>query len=93
LLKAIDVQMERGAQFKGEFFLADAINVMLQGGLDMRVEPVEVWMDCGTPDSLLETNRFLLDHGRDNSAEAAERPEVLILPPVYIDPSAIAPPP
>jgi len=88
LLKAIDVQMERKAQLEGEYFLADAINVMLQGGLDMRVEPVDVWMDCGTPESLLETNRFLLDHGRDNSAEAAARPQVLIVPPVYIDPTA-----
>ena len=88
LLKAIDVQMERRAQLKGEYFLADAINVMLQDGLDMRVEPVEVWMDCGTPESLLETNRYLLDHGRDNSAEAADRPQVLIVPPVYIDPTA-----
>jgi len=88
LLKAIDVQMERKEQLKGEYFLADAINVMLQGGLEMRVEPVDVWMDCGTPESLLETNRFLLDHGRDNSAEAAARPQVLIVPPVYIDPTA-----
>ena len=88
LLKAIDVQMERKSQLKGEYFLADAINVMLQGGLDMRVEPVQVWLDCGTPESLLETNRFLLDHGRDNSAEAAGRPQVLIVPPVYIDPTA-----
>ena len=88
LLKAIDVQMERRAQLKGEYFLADAINVMLQGGLEMRVEPVDVWMDCGTPESLLETNRFLLDHGRDNSTEAAARPQVLIVPPVYIDPTA-----
>ncbi len=88
LLKAIDVQMERRTQLKGEYFLADAINVMLQNGLDMRVEPVEVWMDCGTPESLLETNRYLLDHGRDNSAEAAGRGHVLIVPPVFIDPTA-----
>jgi glucose-1-phosphate thymidylyltransferase len=88
LLKAIEAQMESGAQLKGEFFLADAVNILLQGGLQMRVEPVEVWMDCGTPESLLETNRFLLDRGRDNSAEAARRPQVLVIPPVYIDPSA-----
>lgn len=88
LLRAIETQMERRAQLKGEYFLADAINILLDGGLDMRVEPVDVWMDCGTPESLLETNRFLLDHGRDNSAEAARRPQVLVIPPVYIDPTA-----
>jgi len=88
LLQAIEAQMARKTQLKGEYFLADAINILLAGGLEMRVEPVEVWMDCGTPESLLETNRFLLDHGRDNSAEAARRPQVLVVPPVYIDPTA-----
>jgi glucose-1-phosphate thymidylyltransferase len=88
LVRAIESQMQRGSQLKGEYFLADAINILLEGGLEMRVEPVDVWMDCGTPESLLETNRFLLDHGRDNSAEAARRPEVLVIPPVFIDPTA-----
>ncbi len=58
----------------GEFFLADALTILLQQGLKMRVQPVEVWHDCGKPDTLLETNRYLLDHGRDNSAVAAQRP-------------------
>ena len=88
LLRAIETQMERRTQLKGEYFLADALNILLEGGLEMRVEPVEVWMDCGKPESLLETNRYLLDHGRDNSAEAAQRPGVLVVPPVYIDPTA-----
>lgn len=88
LVAAIEQQMQRGTQLQGEYFLADAINVMLERGLEMRVEPIDIWMDCGTPESLLETNRYLLDHGRDNSADAARRPDVLVVPPVYIDPSA-----
>ncbi len=88
LVAAIEEQMARGAQLKGEFYLTDAINVMLQRGLKMRVEPVPVWMDCGKPESLLETNRYLLDHGRDNSAEVARRPDVVVLPPVFVDPTA-----
>ncbi|HLB63678.1 MAG TPA: hypothetical protein VJJ46_02450, partial [Anaerolineales bacterium] len=66
----------------------DAINVLLAQGLKMRVEPVEVWQDCGKPESLLETNRYLLDHGRDNSALAAQREGIVVVPPVYIDPTA-----
>jgi len=88
LLSAIEEQMSRGTQLKGEYYLVDAINVMLERGLKMRVEPVAVWMDCGKPESLLETNRFLLDHGRDNSAEVARRRDVVVLPPVYVDPTA-----
>ena len=32
----------------------------------MRTQPVGVWLDAGTPKSLLETNRYLLEHGHDN---------------------------
>jgi glucose-1-phosphate thymidylyltransferase len=88
LIAAIETQMEKGDQLKGEWYLADAINLMLDQGLEMRVEPVEVWKDCGKPEPLLETNRYLLDHGRDNSIEAGKQEGIVIVPPVYIDPSA-----
>ena len=89
LLRAIETQMERHLSLHGEYFLADAINFLLEGGLEMRIEPVEVWHDCGKPESLLETNRYLLDHGRDNSAVALRRTGVVVVPPVYIDPTAV----
>lgn len=88
LIAAIERQMERQILLGGEYFLADAINLLLEGGLPMRVHPVEVWQDCGKPEALLETNRYLLEHGRDNSKLAAQRPGMVVIPPVYIDPSA-----
>ena len=57
LISAIDEQMERKIILKKEFFLADAINIMLESGLKMRVEHVQAWNDCGTPSALLDTNR------------------------------------
>jgi glucose-1-phosphate thymidylyltransferase len=88
LISAIDEQMRRNLQLKGEFFLVDAINIMLERGLKMRVCPVNVWLDAGTPEALLETNRYLLDHGLDNSHQASERCGVVIQPPVFIHPTA-----
>jgi len=88
LIQAIEEQMERQTQLKGEYFLADAINIMLEDGLKMRVRPVDVWNDCGKPDALLETNRYLLEHSRDNSQKASKRKGVVIVPPVFIDPTA-----
>ncbi|HEX9798150.1 MAG TPA: sugar phosphate nucleotidyltransferase [Anaerolineales bacterium] len=87
LLAAIEQQIESGDQLKGEWYLADAINLMLQSGLRMRAETVEVWKDCGKPDALLDTNRYLLDNGRDNGAEFSSG-DIDIVAPVYIDPSA-----
>jgi len=88
LVAAIEEQMRRNVQLKGEFFLADAINIMLERGLKMRTQKVDVWLDAGVPATMLETNRYLLDHGKDNSQEAAQRQGVAVVPPVYIHPTA-----
>lgn len=88
LFSAIQEQMDRNVQLKNEYFLADAVNIMLDRGLDMRAVEVNVWLDAGTPASMLETNQWLLDHGQDNSAEAAKRGNVAVIPPVFIHPDA-----
>jgi len=89
LVAAIEQQMQRRERLLGEYYLAEALNLMLEGGLRMQAQEVEVWQDCGTPQTLLETNRYLLSHSRDNSRQAAGRPQVVIVPPVFIDPSAV----
>jgi glucose-1-phosphate thymidylyltransferase len=89
LLSAIEEQIEQNIQLKNEYFLADAVNIMLERGLKMRTQTVNVWLDAGTADTLLETNRYLLDHGRDNSNELEEHRGVVINPPVYIHPTAL----
>ena len=88
LVSAIEEQMQRELKLKGEFFLADAINIMLERGDKMRVRRVDVWLDAGTTESVLETNHYLLEHGHDNSAEAGQRPGVAVIPPVFIHPEA-----
>ena len=88
LVAAIEEQMERDLQLKGEYFLADAINIMLENGLRMRIQKVDVWLDAGTSEALLETNRYLLEHGEDNSEEAIQREGVVINPPVFIHKTA-----
>jgi glucose-1-phosphate thymidylyltransferase len=88
LLSAIEAQMERDVQLKGEYFLADAINIMLENGLKMRPEKIDVWLDAGTPEALLETNRYLLDNGHSNSQEQLDLSNVVINPPVFVHPTA-----
>ncbi len=88
LISAIDEQMERKILLKKEFFLADAINIMLESGLKMRVEHVQAWHDCGTPSALLDTNRYLLENGHDNSGALTPGEDVEIIPPVFVAPTA-----
>lgn len=88
LIAAIETQIEQNTQLKGEFFLADAVNIMLERGARMRTQRVDVWLDAGTPDAVLESNHYLLEHGRDNSTTVDCKDGLTLLPPVYIHPSA-----
>jgi len=88
LLSAIDEQIKRGIELKGEYFLADAVNIMLERGAQMRINKVDTWLDTGTIEATLETNMYMLDHGRDNSEEATKRTGATIISPVFIHPSA-----
>jgi glucose-1-phosphate thymidylyltransferase len=89
LVGAIEEQMRRHITLKNEYFLADAVNILLEQGMTMRTKQVDIWLDAGTPDSVLETNRYLLEHGHDNSALVARRPGMTIIPPVFIHETAL----
>jgi glucose-1-phosphate thymidylyltransferase len=89
VVSAIEEQLRRGDKLNNEFYLADAFNIMIERGAKLRSEMVDLWLDAGKIDTLLETNAYLLDHGHDNSAEVVSNwPGVSILPPVFIDKSA-----
>jgi len=66
----------------GEYWLADALQIMIDSGERLQTFPVDEWYDCGTPEALLRANRALLDH--------APPPVVEIPGSVVIPPSAIA---
>ncbi len=94
LMKAIEEQIQRDIRLKDEFFLVDAINIMLEKGARIRVDKIETWLDTGTIESTLETNRYLLEreapsappgnHGR----KKAEQPGVKVVEPVFIHQTA-----
>ncbi len=68
----------------GEFYLTDAFQYMADQGKRLRVAAAAGWYDCGKVDTLLETNRHLLEGGR------ARRPTgsfagVTFREPVYIE--------
>ena len=88
LLSAIEEQFRRGASLGGEYFLADTINIMIERGLKMRTQSVEVWLDTGTIDATLETNRYLLEHGKANKTIIKKQQGIKIVPPVFIHASA-----
>ena len=88
LLRAIEEQVATNKLTKNEFFIADAFQIMIDKGADFRTQNVSVWLDTGKPTTVLDTNRYLLDNGRDNSAQFKHE-GVTLIPPVNIDPAAV----
>jgi glucose-1-phosphate thymidylyltransferase len=70
---------------RGEYQLTDALGLMIKHGCKMTTFNVEGWFDCGKPDTLLSTNRYLLSQ----IESVDKRPGNILLPPVYISPSAV----
>jgi glucose-1-phosphate thymidylyltransferase len=85
LLRSIAALLDRNIQTKGEFYLTDALQLMIDDGAHFIAEPVAVWEDCGKPETVLRTNRYLLDHGRGYVGRTEGS---IVIPPVYIDDSA-----
>jgi len=61
LVAAIEEQMERNITLKNEFFLADAMSIMIEHGTKIRVHEIGTWLDTGTIEATLDTNKILLD--------------------------------
>jgi len=80
--------MNQNLMTKGEFYLADAIMLMVEQGLKLTPKPVDIWLDAGLPDTVLETNRFLLAHGSKKVAQNVQPEDVKVIQPVYIHPTA-----
>jgi glucose-1-phosphate thymidylyltransferase len=85
LYTAIDEQMARGIKLKNEYFLADAVQLMINAGKRVETAPVDVWEDCGNVDSLLSTNRYLLNQLSPSDRQTAD---AVVVEPSFIDPSA-----
>jgi glucose-1-phosphate thymidylyltransferase len=66
---------------KGEYYLTDAFQHMIEHGRRILTAEVGGWYDCGKLDTLLETNEILLKKG---SARRKEFPGVTIYDPVLI---------
>ncbi len=85
LLSAIEEQLHRDIQLKNEFFLVDAINIMLERRALFRTAEVQTWLDTGTIEATLASNRHLLAR---SDFEVSPRRGVIVNGPVFIHPTA-----
>ena len=88
LIKAIEAQIQRSESLNNEYYLADAINIMMSNGIRVRIEKALQWLDAGTPEALIDTNAHLLKRRRETRHEAVEIQGNILIHPVYIHESA-----
>jgi glucose-1-phosphate thymidylyltransferase len=73
---------------KGEYYLTDAFQYMIDHGARIKVIDVEGWYDAGEQGTLLETNATMLRRGR--ARKPAQVPAgVTIVDPVYVEDGVI----
>jgi glucose-1-phosphate thymidylyltransferase len=87
LYAAIEEQMRRGLSLKNEYFIADAIQLMIDGGARVVPLPVTEWEDCGNAETLLGTNRYLLQ--RQNRDVPSRSGSVIVSPSFVADDAVI----
>ncbi|MCP3682742.1 MAG: NTP transferase domain-containing protein [bacterium] len=69
----------------GEYRIADALALMIEKGNKFEALSADVWADCGKPETLLSTNRYLLEHGHSNDPHNGQS---VFVKPVFIDKTA-----
>ncbi len=65
LLSIIEEMIRKNKRNMGEYQLTDALQEMINRGYNLKIFRVSSWYDCGHSESLLETNRVLLDEKED----------------------------
>ena len=62
LRAALKHLMDNDIRTRGEFQLTDALQMMIEQGCKFRTAPVREWLDCGLPETLVQTNTWLLQN-------------------------------
>jgi glucose-1-phosphate thymidylyltransferase len=84
LISCLNELVAKDIRTKGEYQLTDALQMMIERGEAMKTFMVDGWYDCGKPETLLSTNRALLE--KKSTSRQVEG--VVVIDPVYISPSA-----
>lgn len=87
LVAAIEEQFARNMSLKNEFFLADAMSIMVEHGTKIRVHEIDTWLDTGTIEATLDTNKILLEK-QGGQVHKYTGKQVNVIEPCAIDPTA-----
>jgi len=85
LVDCLKELIKSNARTKGEYQLTDALQLMIERGEEMAPFAIDGWFDCGKPETLLSTNRYLLER----QPMPQPRSDIVVQAPAYISPEAV----
>lgn len=71
---------------KGEYYLPTVFMRMIRDGYRFKAPEINAWLDCGTPETLLQTNSYLLIGRHHNHGEVIDS---VLIEPVHIEKGAV----
>lgn len=71
---------------KGEYYLPSVFMRMILDGRTFKAPEIDAWLDCGKPETLLETNSYLLIGRHHNHGSSIDS---VLIEPVHIEKGAI----
>ena len=71
---------------KGEYYLPSVFMRMIKDGCTFKAPEIDAWLDCGKPETLLETNSYLLVGRHHVHGEAIAS---VLIEPVHIEKGAV----
>ena len=91
LRQAIDTVIAEKRKTKGEYYLADAYQVLIEQGIKIGVKSVIFWLDAGKPGYMLKANTRLLGlgFGSEDIIDRSYGDDFTALPPVYLHETAV----
>jgi glucose-1-phosphate thymidylyltransferase len=78
--------IDAGDMVKGEYYLPSVFMRMIRSGCRFRAPQIDAWLDCGKPETLLETNRYLL---RGRHHVHGDTLNSVLVEPVHIEKGAV----
>lgn len=73
--------IEAGDLVKGEYYLPAVFMRMIADGCKLKAPEIDAWLDCGKPETILQTNAYLL---KDQHHVHAEARNCVFIEPVHI---------
>lgn len=82
----IQASVDAGDTVKGEYYLPAVFMRMIHDNMTFTAPEIDAWLDCGKPETLLETNRYLLNGRHHCHGEAVNS---VLIAPVHIAEGAL----